>query len=87
MIFHKVHTTLLVAVQKVVDQVVGLYGVVQAYLADASADWHIGTDPKFVRGTNEIRLERFRPCDQRETRKRNSCTFFDNSRLKTSSDR
>lgn len=59
-------TTLLVAVQEVVDQVVDLHGVVQAYLADAGADRHVGTHPKFVRGAHEIRLQRFRPCDERE---------------------
>lgn len=72
----KIRTTLLVTVQKIVDQVVGLYGVVQAYLTDASADWHIGTDPKLVGGTNEIWLERFRPYDQQEMRERDSCIFF-----------
>lgn len=42
--------------QKIVDEVIGLHGVVQADLADAGSNCHIGTDPKFVRSSDEVRL-------------------------------
>ena len=60
-------TPFVVAVQQVVDDVFAFDGVVNSNLTDAGADGYVGSYPKLVRSSYEIRSPRALPFNRKIT--------------------